>query len=165
MDTNRKKIKTDFLFFLLSLKDNMLVIIIGLPASGKTTYYENHYKSKNFKIHDDFISSFYDGFLIEDLSNGLDVCITEPRLCNYERFVKFMEIFKKVINKKEITVIIFKNDKNNCLINSKKRNEKAKTTKIVEGTIEFYSNSYDTDKFINELKINEINYKLVDVYS
>jgi tRNA uridine 5-carbamoylmethylation protein Kti12 len=143
----------------------MLVIIIGLPASGKTTYYENNYKFKNFKIHDDFISSFYDGFLIEDLLNGFDVCITEPRLCNYERFIKFMEIFKKVIDKKEITVIIFKNDKNNCLINSKKRNETAKTTKVVERTIEFYSNSYDTDKFINELKINEINYKLVDVYS
>ena len=129
----------------------MLIIIIGLPASGKTTYYHNNY-SQDFKLYDDFISSFYDGLLLEDLSNGINLCITDPRLCNFERFEEYMKVFLGIIDKSQIELVLFENNKDCCLINADKRNKK------VAKTIEFYSNNYDLNKF------RDYNHKVIDVF-
>jgi len=129
----------------------MLIIIIGLPASGKTTYYHNNY-SQDFKLYDDFISSFYDGLLLEDLSNGINLCITDPRLCNFERFEEYMKVFLGIIDKSQIELVLFENNKDSCLINADKRNKK------VAKTIEFYSNSYDLNKY------RDYNHKVIDVF-
>ena len=43
-----------------------IVIVIGLPASGKTTYI-NSISKNNDKYTDDFISNFFNGVLISKI--------------------------------------------------------------------------------------------------
>ena len=40
----------------------MIIILIGLPCSGKTKFLES---LKTYEIYDDFISTIYDGELFE----------------------------------------------------------------------------------------------------
>jgi len=121
----------------------MLYIIIGLPASGKTTYYEKN--MGNMKFHDDFITSFFDNELIEDLEEGIDICITDPRLCDIDRFRDYMKIFSNYVGKDEIRLILFKNNTEKCLLNAKKRG-----IKKVEMMIETYGRIYNHEMYIDE---------------
>lgn len=128
----------------------MLVIIIGLPASGKTTYYNNNELLKtNYNFHDDFIGNFIDGELIDDIKTGKNVCVADPRLCDYEIFKKVMKVFEEYINKNDIRLILFKNDKNACLLNANKK---------VEDMIIEYSKIYNLNNYKN------YNYEIIDVY-
>lgn len=129
-----------------------LIIIIGLPASGKTTYYNNNLKD-NFKFYDDFISNIFDGNLINDLRKKKDdICITDPRLCNYQTFIRIMKLINEIIDKKDIQLILFENDKNKCLINAMKR-EKRNVNKSIEFNSLFYNleNYFDYNYEIKEI--------------
>lgn len=108
----------------------MLAIVIGLPGSGKT-YFSN---SLGIKVYDDFIRDFYSGNLVKDLKNNIDVCINDPRLCNYETFQKFITIFERIIKKDNIILYLFQNDAIKCKMNANKK---------VEKFIETYSVLYD----------------------
>lgn len=132
----------------------MLVVIIGLPACGKTTYYEQNETLKdNYEFHDDFISNFIDGELIEDLKLQKNVCIADPRLCNFQIFKNVMKTIEEYIDKNDITLILFKNNKEGCLVNAKERKNKN-----VDNTIENYSKVYNLDNYKN------YNYKILDIY-
>lgn len=121
----------------------MLYIIIGLPASGKTTYYHNELNElSHLKFYDDFITTFFDNELIEDLETGIDLCITDPRLCDINRFRDYMKLFNNYVKKEDIKLIIFKNNPENCLLNAGKRNKKR-----VEKTIEMYSKIYNPELY------------------
>jgi hypothetical protein len=121
----------------------MLYIIIGLPASGKTTYYHNELNElSHLKFYDDFITTFFDNELIEDLEAGIDLCITDPRLCDINRFRDYMKLFNNYVKKEDIKLIIFKNNPENCLLNAGKRNKKR-----VEKTIEMYSKIYNPELY------------------
>jgi len=91
---------------------NTLTVVIGLPGSGKT-YLSN---TLNLPVYDDFIWDFYSGKLLEDIRIK-DVCINDPRLCNFETFEKFMFIFGKTNN---IRLYLFENDPMKCKENSNK---------------------------------------------
>ena len=96
-----------------------LIICIGLPSSGKTTYCKNNFSDIN--IYDDFINNFYNGLLINDLELGNKICINYPRLCNYNTFKKYMEVFEQIIEKNDILLYLFENNKDICL---NRKNEK-----------------------------------------
>lgn len=134
----------------------MIIIIIGLPASGKTYYYNENFKD-NYILYDDFITTLFNGDLINDIKKNKDICMIDPRLCNYDRFISIISIIEQIIDKRKIKLILFKNDKINCLINARKRNELEKN-KIVDKSIEFYSNIYDINNYSN------YNYEIIDVY-
>lgn len=129
-----------------------LIIIIGLPACGKTTYYNNNLKD-NFKFYDDFISNIFDGNLINDLRKKKDdICITDPRLCNYQTFIRIMKLINEIIDKKDIQLILFENDKNKCLINAMKREKRN-----VNKSIEFNSLLYNLENYFDyNYEIKEI---------
>lgn len=128
----------------------MLLIIIGLPASGKTTYFNEHLKDK-YKFYDDFISNVFDGELIRDIKkNDEDICITDPRLCNYQTFIGSMKLFQQYVDKSQIKLILFENNKDNCIINAEKR-----TSRFVKKSIEFNSMIYNLDNY-NEYEIIDI---------
>jgi len=122
----------------------MLVIIIGLPGSGKTTYFNNNKENlfKNYIYHDDFISNFFNGELMNDIKENKNVCISDPRLCNIEKFNNYLKVFLEFKDKKEIKLILFENNKNKCLENAKHRNKKN-----VNKTIELLSNIYNLDNY------------------
>lgn len=129
-----------------------LIVIIGLPASGKTTYYNENLKN-SYLFYDDFVSNMVSGELIESIKNGnQDVCIADPRLCNYSIFTRIMRIIEEIIDKSNISLILFENDKNKCLINAQKRKNKN-----VERTIEYLSNIYNYENYKN------YNYELKEI--
>lgn len=132
----------------------MLVIIIGLPASGKTTYYnKNETLKTNYNFHDDFIFNFIDGELIEELKNGKNICAADPRLCDYKIFQDIMTIFEEYINKDDIKIILFENDKNACLLNANERKNKKVDNMIIE-----YSKIYNLNNYKN------YNCEIIDVF-
>jgi tRNA uridine 5-carbamoylmethylation protein Kti12 len=128
-----------------NLKRKMkLIIVIGLPASGKTTYYNENLKNSHL-FYDDFVSNIFDGELIESIKKGnQDICIADPRLCNPSIFTRIMKVIEEYIDISNINLILFENDKTKCFINSKKRNNKN-----VDKTIEFLSNIYHYDNYKN----------------
>jgi hypothetical protein len=127
----------------------MIIIIIGLPASGKTTYFKNNKKLfKDYIFHDDFISNFFNGELINDINSGNNVCICDPRLCNIQIFNKYINIIKD----NKIKLLLFENNKEKCLINAKSRNKK------VYKTIELLSEIYDINNYKN------YDYDIIQVY-
>ena len=97
-----------------------MIIVIGLPGSGKT-HLINKFK---MNIYDDFISNFFNGELIDELLENKDICIADPRLCNKEIFEKYMKCIEEIVNKSDISLILFKNDKEQCLKNIENRNKK-----------------------------------------
>lgn len=134
----------------------MILIIIGLPGSGKTTYYNNNF-SKNYKLYDDFISNFMDGDIINDIKNNVDICLIDPRLCNYNLFKSIINIIIEYIKPNNINLILFENMPNLCLINSQKRN------KNVINSINKYTNIYNINNYIHD--INNYNCEIIQVYS
>lgn len=136
----------------------MLIIIIGLPGSGKTSYIKNNKIFKDFIIHDDFISNFFNGELMRDLKTNNNICVSDPRLCNIQMFNKYIEIFQEVIkDKSQIKLLLFENDKNKCLFNAKLRNQK---NKKVDKTIELLSEIYNLENY----KILDYSYEILSVY-
>ena len=120
-----------------------LIIVIGLPCSGKTTYCKE--KLKNYFLHDDFISNFFDCSLMDDIKNKRKVVITDPRLCNLKTFHRYMDTFLEYIEKNEIKIILFKND----LEKSIKNYNKLKKKRNVLDSIKYYSHIYNLSNYTN----------------
>ena len=134
----------------------MLIIIIGLPASGKTTYFNsNTYLKENYEFHDDFISKFFNGRLINIIKEDCNknICISDPRLCDFELFMKIMNIIEPLINRENIKLILFENNKEACLKNAKNR------IRNVERTIDIYSEKYDITNYY------KYNNEIIEVYN
>ena len=112
----------------------MLTIVIGLPGSGKT-FFSN---TLGIKVFDDFIFNFYSGELLNDIENNIDVCINDPRLCNYTIFQRYMKIFEKRIDKNNIQLYLFENDPDKCKQNANKN---------VNDFIDNYTKIYNLDNY------------------
>ena len=101
-----------------------LLIIIGLPGSGKTTYFNEQLKDQ-YKFYDDFISDIINGELIDDIKKKeFNICVADPRLCNFQTFLRVINIFLQIVDKKDISLILFENNKYKCIYNSEKRSSK-----------------------------------------
>lgn len=130
----------------------LVIIIIGLPCSGKTTI-SNYYKSE-YKIYDDFIFEYFNGKLINDISNGIKVCINDPRLCNINLFNRYIKDINKFVSKDRIKLILFKNDKNQCIKNMNNR----KDNRQVEKMINHLSTTYNVNHYKDYI------YEIINVY-
>jgi hypothetical protein len=117
-----------------------LVIVIGLSHSGKTTYCKNSIAS-HF-LYDDFIPSFYEGMIPIDLINKKKIVLNDPRLCNFNIFKSFMEIFENYVAKEEILLVLFENNPLKCIAN-------ITTSKNVENNIIHNSKIYNLDNYMN----------------
>lgn len=145
--------------------DKQIIIIIGLPGSGKTTF------SKQFKDHiifDDFISKFYDGKVMETIKMNNKICLIDPRLCMYNIFQRIIDKILKITDKQNIHLILFKNDINKCIHNIKKRqiehdnnenNDKINIHIVNEKTLYSYAKEYDLKNY------NDFESTIIDVYS
>jgi GTPase SAR1 family protein len=96
----------------------MIIIVIGLPCSGKTTFLNS---LKGYEIFDDFLSNMYDGMLLDALESKKNVCVADPRLCNFDTFKKHVNIFETY---GKVLLILFENKLEKCLKNLKSRGGK-----------------------------------------
>ena len=101
----------------------MLVIIIGLPGSGKTYLAQTEFT--NYTIFDDFLSQFYNGQVIQALQQRKNVCLTDPRLCNPITFNRIMGQILQHTTKDNIRLILFENRPDLCAINKPERAKSA----------------------------------------
>ena len=127
-----------------------MLIIIGLAGSGKTTYFQQNLSNK-YELFDDFVSNFFDGEIIEKINE--EICLIDPRLCNFELFKEIMMEIEKYINRDKIKLILFENNPEGCLENSRMRQKKN-----VEKMIEIYSRKYDLDNY------RDYDYEILKVY-
>lgn len=119
----------------------MIEIIIGLPCSGKTHLCRG-FESNGYKIYDDFLSSFYDGHLLSDVEKNTNICISDPRLCNFATFLRVVSHFSN----KSLHLTLFENDPLSCAINLEERG--GQIDKVLT-SIFLLSTKYDTDNYIN----------------
>lgn len=132
----------------------MLIIIIGLPGSGKS-HLCKIFEKAGFIVYDDFITHFYNRKLLMDIESSLNLCVCDPRLCIGQLFDKFINLFMEHIDKSQIHLILFKNDYEKCLNNVKNRhcNKKGICETIIQ-----YSGLYNINFY------NEYNNTIIDVF-
>lgn len=98
-----------------------VILIIGLPASGKTTYGKSLIKNKNDYFFDENLSK------INSIPKDANLVIfTHPLFCIQEKLKSFKDIVKKHTN--DIEEIYFENNYKQCLKNAKLRNKDVELT-------------------------------------
>ena len=135
--------------------DKQLVIVIGLPGSGKTTICQKLISYHGYIIFDDFLNNFYDGKILKKLKSGIKICINDPRLCQYLIFEKYISILEQYVDHENIHLVIFENNPDQCIKNIFQRKDNKKGLK---NTIIKYSQMY----FINNY--TRWNHEIITVY-
>ena len=130
----------------MNFDNYLLIIVIGLSHSGKTTYCKNNIQT-HF-LYDDFIPSFYEGKIVKDLMCKRKIVSNDPRLCDFDIFRSYMDIFEKYISKKDILLILFNNDEKQCINNSNF------TCKNVKENILYNSKKYNIKNYDSYNNIN-----------
>lgn len=126
------------------LDDKKVIIVIGLPGSGKTYLSKNICKSK-YILYDDFVKHFYNGDLLRDITNGEKVCMNDPRLCMPNVFHRYINIIMKHTETKNILLIIYDNYPEKCIFNINNRKNKERFISAIYGYSKIYDISvYDT---------------------
>lgn len=113
------------------MKSKNCILIIGLPASGKTTLAQKIAKEKEYFLIDDPMDlNSYE----KHMKDNIVIC--DPLFCR-EKTLKRAEILLKTYNY-VIEKIYFENDPQQCIANAKLRNGKR-----VDGSINFLTESYE----------------------
>jgi hypothetical protein len=77
--------------------------------------------------------------LIDCLESNEKVIINDPRLCNYDTFGRYMELFEDNVVKDDILIVLFENNLKFSLENIGKKNSKK--------SIVYYSKIYNIDNY------------------
>ena len=118
----------------------MIIIIIGLPCSGKTTFLKT---LKSYEVYDDFISTIYNGSLLSAIEdNTKKICISDPRLCKFEIFERYIKTFTSNHN---VLLLLFENNPVKCLSNLESRT----TARNVTKEINYFSSIYNIYRYKN----------------
>lgn len=121
-----------------------LIIVIGLPGSGKTHLCQQLHDDHDYAIFDDFITYFFNNELVQHLQKGHKTCINDPRLCNPITFDKYINIFKQIIDLDQIHIVLFENNPESCIKNVIHRN---KYIDQFTKNIWFYTRFYDLHNY------------------
>jgi len=97
-----------------------VVLVLGLPASGKTTFCQSHFDDKTFYIFDDALFSASSEIVLSKLlEKGQKVVYCDPRLCSLDIFKKLYEhVVQCVDSPAQIAVVYFDNDPEQCVKNA-----------------------------------------------
>lgn len=115
-----------------------VLIVIGLPGSGKSHYSVD---LKDYIVYDDCLFSFYDGKALTDIKKGRNVCLNDPRLCDFLSFERLIEKIKVFTG--DISLVLFTNNPEQCLKNTHNRDNKRGISK----SILQYSKIYNLENY------------------
>ena len=138
-------------------KKNALIILIGLPGSGKTTYGKMLEESiKNSVLYDDIemVNSTINR-IKQDLILGKKVIVTNPRFCIATSYYDFINRLNLCDVNHSIVTYCFIPDINSSIYNIKQRESynKKKMNAFIE-SIHNYSKHYTTDFISHAYRYN-----------
>lgn len=139
-----------------------IIIILGLPGSGKTTY-ANNSLSDSHKIYDDCLFNWYDRQLMEDIINKENIVLIDPRFCSLDTFFKYINKILVHVRPSDMNLIVFQNGLDNARLNLKR----SKIHHIIseDELIKFYNNYVELLESMEFKYIcNKINTIHLDVY-
>jgi hypothetical protein len=142
----------------------MIVIIIGLPCSGKTTL-SDKYLNNGYKIFDDFLDNYFDNTLLNCVKNKKNLCINDPRLCIFSVFEDLINDLLFLINENEINIIIYHNQPNKCIDNLNLREINLNKKNKIYNSILSLTKNYDINKYLNYKYLLKENINLIDVFN
>jgi hypothetical protein len=143
--------------------DKKLIIIVGLPCSGKTTLSTKF--AKSHIIYDDFLQLYCNGNLIGDVSQGNFTCINDPRLCRFSVFLEIYNDLTQYINSQDIQIILFSNQKNHCTANALERyGTDELSIRKISNTIVHLSDMYNIKNYVDFCVEYNIDYVIRDVF-
>jgi uridine kinase len=101
------------------MEQKKVILMIGLPCSGKTTYIQHHARDiESYMVYDDFLDNFHTDTIIDTLIMGNNVFLADPRLCNFRTFQKVVQKLERFVSAGDIHLLLFENDKDKCLANN-----------------------------------------------
>jgi len=158
--------------------NNELIIIVGLPGSGKTHKRKNEFSdSTKYRVFDDVknkavlgcgdfpYSQHYPDIINEMRASTKHIVISDIDFCNYQSYKRIRDILDWWINEKKyrysIKLIVFENAPDKCRNNvAKQIGKDEKSKKNRKAMINRYSPIYDPIKYVensNEiLSIHEV---------
>ena len=131
-----------------------VTFVIGLPGSGKSTLMKNGRDDNKCTVYDDFLNDFYNNKALKAIESGKNIILIDPRMCIPHIWDKTVKKVEKVA-KKNVKLILFENDPENCIKNVEKRGD----MKVLPETIIEYSKLYDLSIY------TKYECKLLRVYS
>ena len=123
-----------------------VILIVGLPGSGKTHLARKLVQNQGLKLFDD-IDSLDQLFCA--LKNQESCIITDPNLCDPSIRAKALKILKENFEELTLEWIFFKNDPESCRKNVAFRND----GRDVEATIKRFSKVYEVPEGVQSLDI------------
>lgn len=103
------------------MDQKQVILVIGLPGSGKTSYCLENYPT--YTIFDDFLMEWMTGNIQELINNGENVCLNDPRLCIKSTFKRIINQLYEMIGKDDIHLVVFTNEPYYCAKNVAKRDD------------------------------------------
>ena len=123
------------------------IFVVGLPASGKTSFVNANIDSNVCHICDDAIhwGVDYRIGLATLLEEGENVVFCDPNLCKLKAFEELFDFsMKYLMSVNQIAIVYYENDRNQCLLNQHRPNQYM--------DIDRFSNVYnETISFIESL--------------
>lgn len=114
-----------------------IVVVVGLPASGKSTYARQHYGGADTAtIFDDdelegrdadMLDPYFVRVTMRELLANKKVCFVSPRFCNAAHYAKFVAGFPTPLHTR-ITTVLFENNDKQCKQNNADRLQRQLST-------------------------------------
>lgn len=168
---------------------HQVIIVVGLPASGKTTLCEklkmdfsnqlnpqntsiqsnssNEEKQPNIEyiIYDDFLRIWYSKPILNNIVEGKYVILNDPGLCIFDTFKLYLKKITDIakISTSKICVYVYENNMEQCLINAQER-LKVYPDKKVDDYIKDVSKKYNISNYIEYCKKHNIICNIQEVY-
>lgn len=134
---------------------SQVIIIIGLPGSGKSTWIQNNI-DESYIVYDDCLNESYFEKIFKKIKQGQKVIFADPRFCFYKNFDFFYCYLTKYLDKANVQIICFDGaDRDNiCFQNIMNRETNPDKIRRLEHDIRVgFSPAYHTSNYPNPLII------------